>query len=364
MVASGQPSEQAQDISLNKIQDNLPRELLAGMKAAQVPGDKPGERRVVTMLFCDVKGSTEAAEKLDPEEWAEIINGAFEYMISPIYQYDGTVARLMGDGILALFGAPTAHEDDPVRAILAGLDIVTGIGAYRREIQNRYEIDFNVRVGINTGRVVVGAVGSDVHHEYSALGDAINVAARMEQSASPGTVLITEDTYKLVSPLFEFEELGGLLVKGKKEPVQAFRVIGRIAEPGRMRGISGIQTPLVGREMELQFLQEGSTSLGEGQGGIRFLIGEAGIGKSRLLREIQTLWKVDQSTQGTKSSFSWIYLTTASYEERDPYGVLKNLLRSLYDTGADTDHGQINERLMIQLNYCPKNCSCPLRAPS
>jgi class 3 adenylate cyclase/predicted ATPase len=352
-VANRRPLDKARDISLDTIQGNLPRELLESMKTAQAPSDKPGERRIVTMLFCDVQGSTKAAENLDPEEWAEIINGAFEYMISPITHYDGTLARLMGDGILAFFGAPSAHEDDPVRAVLAGLDIVTGIGDYCQEIRSSYELDFNVRVGINTGRVVVGAVGSDVRHEYSALGDAINVAARMEQSAAPGTVLIAEDTYKIVKPLFEFEELGGLLVKGKEQPVQAFRVIGRLADPGRLRGIAGRETPLVGREKELQILQEASNELGEGHGGLLFLVGQAGLGKSRLLRELQALWKVPQAEQGSSSPFTWTYSTTASYEERDAYSVMKNQLRALFSVDDDVDLDQVRTRLYDSLNSLP-----------
>ena len=142
-----------------------------------------GERRIVTMLFCDVAGSTAAAGKLDPKEWAEVMNGAFEHLIAPVYQYEGTLARLMGDAILAFFGAPVAHEDDPQRAVMAGLDILDGIQPYKEEVRARWGLDFEVRVGINTGLVVVGEVGSDLRMEYTALGDAINVAARMEQTA-------------------------------------------------------------------------------------------------------------------------------------------------------------------------------------
>ena len=184
-----------------------------------------GERRTVTVLFCDVAGSTAMAEQLDPEEWAEIMNDAFQYLTGPIERYEGTVARLMGDAILAFFGAPVAHEDDPQRAVLARLDIVEGVGTFREEITRVYGLDFNVRVGINTGPVVVGEVGSDFAGEYTAMGDAVNLASRMEQSAEPGTVQITEDTYRLIAPLFEFEDLGGLPVKGKDEPVRAYRIL-------------------------------------------------------------------------------------------------------------------------------------------
>ena len=160
------------------------------------------------------------------------MNGAFAQMIKPVYQYEGTIARLMGDALLAFFGAPIAHEDDPRRAILAGLDIVEAIKPYRKQIKESYGVDFDVRVGINTGLVVVGAVGSDLRMEYSALGDAINLAARMEQTAEPGTVRIAHDTYKLVKNLFEFKSLGGVEVKGKSEPVLAYQALGRKFEIG------------------------------------------------------------------------------------------------------------------------------------
>src|SRR5881398_3257062 len=133
------------------------------------------------------------AERLDPEEWTEIMNGAFERLIAPVYRYEGTLARLMGDAIFAFFGAPIAHEDDPQRAVSAGLEIVEGMNALREKIRADRDLDLNVRVGINTGPVVVGAVGSDLRVEYTAMGDAVNVAARMEQTAEAATVQITGD---------------------------------------------------------------------------------------------------------------------------------------------------------------------------
>ena len=209
----------------------------------------------MSMLFCDVTGSTAAAESLDPEEWAEVINGAFEHLIAPVYRYEGTLARLMGDAILAFFGAPIGHEDDPQRSVLAGLDIIRAIGPYRDEVKRKWGLDFDVRVGINTGLVVVGEVGSDLRVEYTALGDAINVAARMEQTAEPGTVQIAADTYRRVSHLFEVEDLGNTEVRGKREPVQVYRVLGLRAEPARERGIEGLDSPLVGRDNEMETLR-------------------------------------------------------------------------------------------------------------
>ncbi len=153
-----------------------------------------GERRVVTALFCDVTGSTAMAEQLDPEDWVMIMNGAFGHLIRPVYRYEGTVARLMGDAILAFFGAPVAHEDDPERAVLAGLEMLSTIKPYCERIRQRFGLDFNVRVGINTGPVVVGEVGSELAMEYTAMGDAVNVAARIEETAAPGTGQISENT--------------------------------------------------------------------------------------------------------------------------------------------------------------------------
>ena len=241
-----------------------------------------GERRTVTVLFCDVAGSTAMAEQLDPEEWAEIMNDAFQYLTGPIERYEGTVARLMGDAILAFFGAPVAHEDDPQRAVLAGLDIVDGVGTFRQEIAREYGLDFNVRVGINTGPVVVGEVGSEFAGEYTAMGDAVNLASRMEQSAEPGTVQVAESTYALIEPLFDFEPLRPIEVKGKTEPVPAFRVKGLKAELGRVRGIEGLSAPLVGRDEEMDTLRRIASELREGRGQIVCMIGEPGLGKSRL----------------------------------------------------------------------------------
>ncbi|MFN2185205.1 MAG: adenylate/guanylate cyclase domain-containing protein, partial [Anaerolineae bacterium] len=157
-------------------------------------GQVPTERRLVTILFTDVKGSTAMAEALDPEDVMEIMSGAFDLLIEPIVRHEGTVARLMGDAVLAFFGAPLSHEDDAQRAVLAALDIVAGIKQYAACLEEERGLRaFNVRVGINTGLVVVGEVGSDLRVEYTAMGDAINLAARLEQNAPPGSILISQD---------------------------------------------------------------------------------------------------------------------------------------------------------------------------
>lgn len=304
-------------------------EMASKLATARTNQTMVGERRVVTMLFCDVKGSTAAAEQLDPEEWTEIMNGAFEHMIPPVYKYEGTVARLMGDAILAFFGAPIAHEDDPQRAILAALDIVDGIKGYKAAMQQRWGIDIDVRVGINTGLVVVGSVGSDLKMEYTALGDAINLAARMEQTAAAGTIQVAEDTYKLIAPLFETEPLGGIEVKGKEQSVPAYRVLRRKAAAGRLRGIEGLEAPLIGRQAEWQQLEEALASLRRGIGQIFIINGEAGLGKSRLISELRAL------VQAGKMPIEWFETASFSYETSQPYGLFQRLARRV--VGATTN---------------------------
>ena len=331
------------------LEQYIPKEMMIKLESARASGDMVGERRVVTMLFCDVKGSTLAAEKLDPEEWSEIINGAFKPMIEPIYKYEGTVARLMGDGILAFFGAPLAHEDDPQRAVLAGLDILSGIASYREKIKHYWGIDLDVRIGINTGLVVVGTVGSDLRMEYTALGDAINLASRMEQTAKPGTVQIAEDTYKLVKPLFEFEEIGGIEVKGKAEPVNAYRVLGRKTAAGRVRGIEGLHADLVGRDREMEVLEGVVDDLKQGVGRIIFVLGEAGLGKSRLVSETHKIFNDVISTEGY-----WYETNSLSFETNQAYALVQRLIQRISDIRYDDAQGIIQKKLKSLLENLPE----------
>jgi class 3 adenylate cyclase/tetratricopeptide (TPR) repeat protein len=314
----------ASTVETSELHQYIPEELMKKLQAARDKGGMVGERRVVTMLFCDLKGSTAAAEQLDPEDWTEIMNGAFTQMIKPVYQYEGTIARLMGDALLAFFGAPIAHEDDPRRAILAGLDIVEAIKPYREQVRELYGVDFDVRVGINTGLVVVGAVGSDLRMEYSALGDAINLAARMEQTAEPGSVRIAHDTFKLVKNLFDFKSLGGVEIKGKSEPVLAYQALGRKIESGDMRGIEGLHATLVGREAELFAIRNLMNDLKQGLGRIIFVLGEAGFGKTRLIIEAHEIFKTISQSQAV-----WVETISLSYETNQAYGLFQRLMRRI-----------------------------------
>src|SRR4051812_42524057 len=195
---------------------------------AQRPGGQTGasERRPITVLFADIAGSTAIAERLDPEDWTTLVGEAFQRMNSTVERYGGAIARLMGDGVLAFFGAPAAHEDDPERAVRCGLDLVRAIDELdaAQHIPNAEALQ--VRVGINTGPVVVGVVGTETASEYTAMGDTVNVAARMQASARPGSVLITATTHRFVSALVEATDVGRLELKGKSEAVHAYEITG------------------------------------------------------------------------------------------------------------------------------------------
>ena len=302
-----------------------------------------GARWVITVLFCDIVGSTAMAERLDPEEWTEIMNEAFQYLTAPIQRYEGTVARLMGDAILAFFGAPVAHEDDPQRAVLAALDIIDGIRPFGDQLAREYGLDFTVRVGINTGPVVVADVGSDVAKKYTAMGDAVNVAARMEQSAQPGTVQISGETHRLVAPLFDFEPLGEVGVKGESEPVLAYRVLGAKAQPGRLRGIDAVSAPLIGRDSEFAQLKGALESLRKGLGQIVCLIGEAGLGKSRMLEELRTEWLRDNEQS------PWVVSHGNSYDTMRPYGLFQQRVREFFGSELDDPVEVIHQKVSMEL---------------
>jgi class 3 adenylate cyclase len=301
-----------------------PAPLVDKMRAAKLTG----ERKPVTALFADVVGSTSLAEQMDPEDWTAVINEAFDLMSKAVFRYEGTIAQLQGDAMLAFFGAPVAHEDDPDRAILAALDMLAAIEEFARQLKATQGIDFRIRAGINTGPVVVGNVGSDLRYEYTALGDAMNVAARMQTAADPGTVLVTADTRRLVGDAFEFDDLGGIAVKGKAEPVHGFRVIGRKVTPARRRGLEavGLDSPMVGRDGPLNELTSLYDIVRAGRGRVAFVVGEAGIGKSRLLAELRR----HVTTEAGKSfTGTWVEGRCVSYGRSLPYHLLIDIVRSI-----------------------------------
>ncbi|MFQ5946588.1 MAG: AAA family ATPase, partial [Anaerolineae bacterium] len=242
----------------------------------------------MTVLFVDVSGFTSLSERLDPEDVHGFMTRAFELMLAEVHRYEGTVNQFLGDGIMALFGAPIAHEDHGQRAVHAALAIRTALQDYQDELQRRRGINFQVRQGLNTGLVVVGSIGSDLRMDYTAVGDTTNVAARLLQVAEPGRIVISEATHRLVGDYFYARLLGEFPLKGKDEPVQAWEVISARAARTRLeveveRGL----TPFVGRDRQLRLLLECFEKAKVGHGQAVFIAGESGIGKSRLLFEFR-----------------------------------------------------------------------------
>jgi class 3 adenylate cyclase len=321
----------------SRIAAAAPAPLVQKMRQAKLTG----ERKPVTALFADVVGSTTLAEQMDPEDWTQIINEAFDLMSTAVFRYEGTIAQLQGDAMLAFFGAPVAHEDDPDRAIRAALDMVASVQEFARELKQERDIDFQIRAGINTGPVIVGNVGSDLRFEYTALGDAVNVASRVQTSAQPGTVVVSANTQRFVKDAFDFQDLGEVELKGKAEPVQLFRVVGVKAQPGRRRGLEsvGLTSPLVGRSAELQKLNELYGIARAGRGRLAVLIGEPGIGKSRLLAELHAL--VPQAT--------WIEGKCVSYGRTVPYHLVLDIVRSMLGLPMGTQEAETRSRLESRL---------------
>jgi class 3 adenylate cyclase/tetratricopeptide (TPR) repeat protein len=247
-----------------------------------------GERKLVTVFFADVANYTSMAEKLDPEDVHQIMDGCFRILMDEIHNHEGTINQFTGDGVMALFGAPVAHENHSHRACYAALSIQDRLQEYRKILNRKFDIDFNIRIGLNSGQVVVGSIGNDLRMDYTAVGDTTNLAARMEGLAEPGSILVSLNTHKLVRYFFEFEPLGKIQVKGKDQPQEAYKLIraGDVEtriEASLARGL----TELVGRRPEIEILKTVWEKVKNSKGWVVDVVGEAGVGKSRLIYEFQ-----------------------------------------------------------------------------
>jgi len=245
-----------------------------------------GERKQVTVLFADLKGSTELIRDLDPEAAQALLDPALQHMMDAVHRYEGTVNQVLGDGIMALFGAPVAHEDHAVRACYAALAMQTALRRYAEEVRRSHGLEMQARVGLNSGEVVVRAIGNDLHMDYSAVGQTTHLAARMEQLATPGSIRLTAATLRLAEGLVQVNALGQFPVKGLTAPVEVFELVGASAVRQRLQASAarGL-TRFVGRLHELESLQQTLEQAGAGHGQVVAMVAEAGVGKSRLLYE-------------------------------------------------------------------------------
>ena len=248
-----------------------------------------GERKLVTVLFADVANFTAMSEKLDPEEVHQIMDGCFKILMDEIHKCEGTINQFTGDGVMALFGAPVAHEDHGQRACRAALAIQKSLMDYGAKIKLQYDAPFQMRIGLNSGPVIVGAIGDDLRMDYTAVGDSTNLAARVEQHTEPGQVFLSRETQNIIRDYFESESVGEMSLKGKLEPQPIYRLVSEYPhvrnrfEAGLVRGV----TELVGRHREISELRAIFDKVKSGEAQIVDLVGEAGIGKSRLAYEFR-----------------------------------------------------------------------------
>lgn len=307
----------------------LAEKITAGARAVE------GEHKPVTVLFVDVKGSMDLAARLDDEEWHATIDGLYSVLCSAVHRYEGTVGQFTGDGIMALFGAPVAHEDHPVRACLAALDLLDATAQFADEVRREHDVELAVRLGLNSGEVVLGRIGDDLRLEHTAVGHTVGLAQRMEQLATPGTACLSENTAKLLSNRFELKDRGPVPVKGVSAPVRIYE-LGPVRRVADTPEAAGRTARFVGREHELSVLQEALPGALAGEGCVVGITGEPGVGKSRLCQEFLReqsevpVYSAQGVAHGQAAPFvPVLQLLRAFYgvDERDPPDVVRARIR-------------------------------------
>src|SRR5215831_11986682 len=307
-----------------------------------------GERKQVTVLFADLKGSMELLADRDPEEARKLLDPVLEQMMEAVHRYEGTVNQVMGDGIMALFGAPLSHEDHAIRACYAALRMQAALQRYAEELRRSQGVKVQIRVGLNSGEVVVRVIGSDLHMDYTAVGQTTHLAGRMEQLADPGAVLVTADTLRLVEGYVTVKPLGPVPVKGLAAAIEVYELTG--AGPLRSRlhaaAARGL-TRFVGREGELEQLRQALARAAGGQGQVVAIVGEPGVGKSRLV------WEVTHSHR----VHGWLVLhgNSASYGKSTSYLPLVDLLKRYFAIEDRDGPRAVREKLTGKLLTLDRN---------
>jgi predicted ATPase/class 3 adenylate cyclase len=301
-----------------------------------------GERKQVTVLFADLKGSMELLADRDPEEARKLLDPVLEHMMEAVHRYEGTVNQVMGDGIMALFGAPLAHEDHAVRACYAGLRMQESVKRYAEGIRRTEGISIQIRVGLNSGEVVVRSIGSDLRMDYTAVGQTTHLAARMEQLATPGSILLAAEAFRLAEGYVQVKTLGLIPVKGLTEPVEVYEVKGGGSvrtrlQAAAMRGFSRF----VGRDAELELLRRALQQAQDGRGQVVASVGEPGVGKSRLFYEFTHSHRTED----------WLIMESgsASYGKATAYLPIIDLLKEYFRIQDRDDHREIREKVTGKL---------------
>lgn len=310
--------------------DLLERFRQAGLEAS-------GQRRSVTVLFVDLTGYTHLGEELNDEELYEVVQRFMQVMVNDVYKYEGMVDKFTGDGLMALFGAPIAHENNAERALRAALDMQADVARLAREIDLHGQ-ELRIHIGLNAGTVIVGGLGSDGMMNYTAIGDSVNMARRLEESAGPGTTLVSESLYRQTRRLFDFEVIPSLTLKNVSRPVTAYRMLGPKQKPGQVRGLEGLHAPMIGREQEFRRVQQMVEHLTvDGQGGVILLVGEGGMGKSRLTSEVKA--QLDGSRVRVLEGQS------LTYRKSIAYWIFQEVLRNYLSLSQDAPEAEVRSRL-------------------
>jgi class 3 adenylate cyclase/tetratricopeptide (TPR) repeat protein len=299
-----------------------------------------GERKQVTVLFADVKGSMELLADRDPEEARKLLDPVLERMMEAVHRYEGTVNQVMGDGIMALFGAPVAHEDHAVRGCYAALRMQESVGEYAKRVLRSDGIPIQIRIGLNSGEVVVRSIGSDLHMDYTAIGQTPHLAARAEQLAVPGTILLMAQTLRLAEGFVHAKSLGPVPIKGVAAPVEVFQLIGARTK-ARLQVVASGLTPFVGRQAELGVLGRALDTVNAGHGQVVGISGEPGVGKTRLLYEFIHSLDTQQ----------WQILTTSSvsYGKTTPYLPVIDILKTLVRVEDRDDKREIRRKITTKV---------------
>src|SRR5438552_2472317 len=315
-----------------------PRHLVEKILASQ--NALRGERKLVTVLFADVVRSMELAERVDPEEWHRLLDHLFRILAGGIHRYEGTINQYTGDGIMALFGAPIAHEDHAQRACAAALDLARELGALAEDVRRESGLEFAVRMGLNSGEVVVGRIGDDLRMDYTAQGHVVGLAARAQQLAPPGSITVTEQTARLAAGFFDFLDRGEQSLKGASVPVRVFELRGpgqirSRLESSRARGFSRF----VGRERELALLERALSETQSGRPKVVLVTAEPGAGKSRLCHEFV------ERARGVALH----YARALSHGRMLPFHVMVALARSLFGVGEGASPSDIRDAVRCGL---------------
>ncbi len=328
------------DELLTRLQSYIPRHLADKIRTT---GQVQGERRQVTVIFADVSGFTALSETLDPEEVASFMNECLKDLAEAVYQYEGVVDKFIGDCVMAVFGAPIALEDDAERALHAALSMRHRVELFNQRRSDKLKEPLALHIGINSGTVIAGNVGSDLRMSYTVMGDTVNVASRLEGAATRGQIFVSQSTYRLAAGAFLFRPLEPIQVKGKRELLKVYELLEARIQPEKIRGLEGLVSPLVGRQREANAITAALAATTSGKSAILIVSGDAGVGKSRLLREVRA---------NNAEEITWLEGRCFSSTQTLSYAPILDLLRRHIGI-ADEQHG--DEQQLVLRHHVAAN---------